>query len=130
MSTSNKRIDFNFNMTAHPLTKDLAVVRNSAARKQALRNIVLTNFGERGFEPDYVSGINDMLFDVASPSTITLIKNHIKTAIENYESEVELISVDVEWDENAGAVTAWIKYTELNDPDPVTVDVDLTKLIR
>jgi phage baseplate assembly protein W len=42
-------IDLNFDM--NPITKDINTLKNEEAVKRSIRNIVLTNFGEKKFQP-------------------------------------------------------------------------------
>lgn len=127
---SSKRIDFNFNMTPHPLTGDLAVVTGSKAILQSIRNIVLTSFNERGYEPDFGSGVRSLLFENNGVSTVNLIKDHITTAIANYEPDVEVVGVDVVWEDTDQSYSVSIHYTELNNPDVITASISLISLVR
>lgn len=124
------RIDFNFNMTPHPLTGDLAQVSGSRAIFQAVKNIVLTNFSERGFEPNFGSGVKGLLFELNTPTTINAIKDNIKTALANYELDIEVVGVDAVWDDSEQGYTVYIHYTELNDPEVITASISLVSLVR
>lgn len=124
------RIDFNLNFTPHPLTGDLTLVTGSRAIIQSLRNIVLTSFGERGFEPDFGSGVKSMLFENAGPAVTTAISDHIKTAISNYEKDVEIVNINVIWDDQDQGYSVDIYYTELNNPQTLVLNVSLVGLVR
>ena len=47
--------DINITFKKHPVTNDLVVSRDASAIKQAISNLLLTNRGERPFNPDYGS---------------------------------------------------------------------------
>jgi phage baseplate assembly protein W len=87
--------DFLNDLTPHPITKDLARLRNEQSIKQALRNIVLTSYGERFFQPNIGSDIKNYLFE---PNDVVLTEN-VKFAIENairfHEPRVNVLGVEV-----------------------------------
>ena len=54
-SRSFRDIDLDFNR--NPVTNDINVVENVIAIKRAVKNLVLTNFYERPFQPELGCGI-------------------------------------------------------------------------
>ena len=61
---------FAFNLVNNE-NKDLNLLENENAVKQSIINILLTNVGERHFNPDYGSDINKVLFENITPQTIS-----------------------------------------------------------
>ena len=55
--------DINITFKKHPVTNDLVVSRDASAIKQSIVNLLLTNKGERPFNPDYGSDIRSYLFE-------------------------------------------------------------------
>ena len=45
--------DINITFKKHPVTGDIVVSKDASAIKQAIVNLLLTNRGERLFQPDY-----------------------------------------------------------------------------
>lgn len=88
--------DFFKNFNVHPEKKDLARHVNEYAVSEALRNLLLTNRGERFFNNEYGCELNRMLFEQIDPFTISTINTTIRTAIENFEPRAKLISVECE----------------------------------
>ena len=96
--------DVNVTFTPHPVTGKLPVLKNADAVKRAVRNLILTNFGERQYDPLYGGNIRAMLFEnTDDPLLDALIRTRIETAIENYEprAKVDRVVVDVKPDSNA-----------------------------
>jgi hypothetical protein len=88
--------DFSNNLGIHPVTGNITQLTNRDVVKQSLRNIVLTNRGERLYKPNLGGDIRKLLFDnIASETDIFIIKDKIKKSIEAYEPRVEIISVEV-----------------------------------
>ena len=50
-------------MKANPNTEDFSIVKNENAIKQAMKNLLLTQFGERPFQPKTGSRVKSMLFE-------------------------------------------------------------------
>lgn len=87
--------DFLDDLTPHPVTGDVARVRNEQSIKQAVRNIVLTNLGERPFQSYIGSDVNKSLFEFDDFVTASNIKLYIENAIKNCEPRVNLLDVVV-----------------------------------
>ena len=86
ISRSFKDISLSFD--AHPVTKDLTVIKNANAIKRSIRNIVQTIPGERFFNPILGSDVRSSLFDFVDFGTASVIQKEITTAIENFEPRV------------------------------------------
>jgi phage baseplate assembly protein W len=87
--------DFLDDLTPHPITKDLVRVKNEQSIKQALKNLLLTNLGERRFNPNFGSDVNNSLFE---PNDVILqenLRNAITNAIRFHEPRVNLLSVQI-----------------------------------
>lgn len=109
-------------------TKDAALISNEDAVKQAIINIILTNVGERLFNPLLGSEINKMLFENVTPQTTSTLKNLIRSAIENYEPRANLIDVVASPlpDENAYSVS--IVFSVINKTEPIYLEFLLNRV--
>lgn len=88
--------DFLMNFDKNPFTGYLGVATNEDAVKNAMRQLLLTNKGERFFDSRKGAGIRDMLFELFDPSTHEAIKYDIKTIVEAYEPRAIIQSIDIE----------------------------------
>ena len=79
----------------NPLTNDLIAIKNVTAIARSLRNLVLTTPGERFFNEELGSQVNNLLFENVDDITALSITNEIENVIENYEPRVELLDVNV-----------------------------------
>ena len=79
----------------NPLTDDLIAIKNQTAISRSIRNLVLTTPGERFFNNDVGSRVNDLLFESIDDITASSIKSEIETTIENYEPRVKLLKTRV-----------------------------------
>ena len=79
----------------NPLTNDLIAITNTTAIARSLRNLVLTTPGERFFNENLGSQVNNLLFENVDDITAMSIRTEIITVIENYEPRVKLLKVSV-----------------------------------
>ena len=93
ISKSFKDISLSFQV--NPLNYDLIAIKNETAITSSPRNLVLTQPGERFFNQNLGSRINQSLFDNIDDISASIIRDQIKNTIENYEPRVSLIDVDV-----------------------------------
>jgi len=87
--------DLGLNFIAHPVTKKVTVLKNEDAIKRALRNLILTDSGEKFFEPLYGGNIRALLFENLDRVTEITIKENIKDTVRQFEPRVTVVDVDV-----------------------------------
>jgi phage baseplate assembly protein W len=108
VSKSFKDISMSFQV--NPLTYDLIALTNENAIARSLRNLVLTNRGERFFDNNLGSRVNSLLFESLDDITASSVRDEIENTINNYEPRVELISVDATPDYDNGELNITIRY--------------------
>lgn len=89
----NADLDLSFN--PNPVTGDINALRDIEAIKRSVKNLILTNFQERPFQPEIGSGVRGLLFELADPITIHDIETAISRTINNFEPRVNLLEVEV-----------------------------------
>jgi len=77
----------------HPVTDDLVTVKNNAAISQAIKNLLLTNRGERPFQPQIGSGIHDLLFEPLDYGTASMIKSEITATLSQFEPRIDILNI-------------------------------------
>lgn len=95
--------DISLSFEPHPVTKDLPVLKNEAAIRRSVRNIVETIQGERFFDSLFGSDVYSTLFEFVDAGTASVLENEIAEAIFNYEPRVAnlIVIVEARPDENA-----------------------------
>ena len=88
--------DINLSFKPHPVTKDITTLRNENAIKRSVRNLVQTIPTERFFNSILGSQVRDSLFGFVDFGTASIIEKQIQTTIENYESRVDNLEVNVD----------------------------------
>lgn len=87
--------DFLIDFDRNPISGELARVTNERSVIRAMKNLILTNLGERPFQSDIGSRIKHLLFEPMDDVTVDLLKEAIKTTITQHEPRVILLLADV-----------------------------------
>ena len=120
--------DIPMSFNVHPVTGNMKLVANAESIKQSVKNIVLTNFYERPYQPELGGNVLTQLFENMSPITEYNVTQNIRQALENNEPRAiveDIITTPVE-DQNTLRVT--IKFSVRNIPEPIEVDVLLERI--
>jgi len=121
--------DVNVTFTPHPVTGKLPVLKNADAVKRAVRNLILTNFGERQYDPLYGGNVRALLFEnTDDPLLDTIIQSRIEAAINNYEPRAKVESVKVDLNPDSNALAIKIRFMIVNQRFPVDLEVAIERV--
>lgn len=120
--------DFLNDLTPHPVVKDIVRYTNEAAVNRSIRNLLLTNKGERLYQPDLGTDLRKLLFEPISPSTSDLISKFVNDTIRYHEPRAKVLKVDVKAYEEQNAYAVTIQYLIINKQDPVQLTVTLDRV--
>ena len=110
-------------------SKDISKVVDIAAVKRSVRNLILTNEGEKPFHPEIGSGIRGILFELMSPITAYVLSLKVEDVIENFEPRARLQSVRATPNLDKNAYECTIEFYVINAPtELVTMDVLLERV--
>ena len=102
--------DISMSFQVSPLTYHLIALRNENAIARSIRNLVLTNRGERFFNNDLGSRVNSILFESLDEISASAVKDEIESTINLFEPRVNLISVDVSPNYDSNELGVTIRY--------------------
>jgi len=111
--------DISLSFEPHPVTKDLPILKNESAIRRSVRNLVETIPTERFFQPLLGSDVRSSLFDFVDYGTATIIQEQIITVLENYESRVTNIQVQVDPQPDNNTFEVNIVYSIVGQDFPV-----------
>lgn len=120
--------DFLNSFSKTPVGNQLAKVSNERSINQTLKNIILTNLGERLFQPGIGSNINAMLFENDLESNLTTLDFYIRNAIEINEPRVNLLEILLEAGQNEQELVINIIYNTINNPAPTLFNYILKRV--
>tara|TARA_R100001463_G_scaffold15954_1_gene41438 strand:- start:707 stop:1120 length:414 start_codon:yes stop_codon:yes gene_type:complete len=114
--------DLATSFNANPSTGDFGVVKNENAIKQSVRNLILTMFGERPFQPNIGSKVRALLFEPWDPFSVDSMKSEIYNVISRLEPRVVCTGVSVRDDSDLNSVQISIDYTIVGQQEIQNVD--------
>ena len=120
--------DFYDNFDSHPVRKDLFVLEDTDSIKNAIKNILFTDPGERFFAPYFGGGIRASLFENIGFNTAYTIQKQVEIAIENFEPRARLIQVIVSPLEDKNAYDISIMFSTINNPNPIVFSTLLSRV--
>lgn len=120
--------DFLNDLTPHPVVKDIVRYTNEASVNRSIRNLLRTNRGERLYQPDIGSDLQQLLFEPMIASTGDLIRKFVQNTITNYEPRAKVLNVEVKAYEESNAYSVTIYYMLINRQDPVQLTVTLDRV--
>lgn len=119
--------DIDLTFTNRP-SGDIYKKTEAAAVKQAVRNLILTNYNEKPFQPDFGAGIQGLLFELADDETADDINIQIRQAIENYESRARVLSLKVQAYPDNHNVLITLEFQIVNSEEIVVLETTITRL--
>jgi phage baseplate assembly protein W len=120
--------DFNLGMRIHPNKKDIVPLTDIDAIKNALKNLILTNFGEKLFMPNFGGNITSYLFENNDGFTALAMRNEILEVITRFEKRVTDVVVQVSDDGDANAYRITIGFRINNTQQTTEVEFALQRI--
>ena len=116
--------DINLSFKRHPVTNDVVTIRDEDAIKRSVKNIIFTILGEKPFEPDFGSVMNQSLFDLNTNLSEIRVSDEIKASLDNYEPRIDNIDVSVSILADSNEMNCTVRYDIVGIPAP-TQEVDV-----
>ena len=125
-SRAYKDIDLTFKNI--PISGEIYRKTEAAAVKQAVKNLVMTNFGEKPFNPEFGGHVQSLLFELANEDTEEEIEEQILSAINRYEPRAVALSVIAISDPDRNSVDVTIIFRVVNTQEEVSLSIALARL--
>ena len=116
--------DINLSFKRHPVTNDVLTIRDEDAIKRSVKNIIFTILGEKPFQHNFGSVINESLFELNTSLNEVRVTDEITTALVNYEPRISNIDVTVSVYPDSNELNATVQYDIIGVPSP-TQEVDV-----
>ena len=111
--------DLSITFKKHPVSDDLVVVKDKAAIVQAITALLLTNKGERPFQPDLGCDIRRSLFEPLDYAPSGLIRSQVLDVLGKYEPRIEVDDIRVSPDEQNNGYDVELYFTIVGRDDEV-----------
>ncbi len=121
-------VDLDLNFNIHPVKKDINVHRNEYAIINSVKNLVLTNFYERPFQPEIGSNVRRLLFENVDSIIAAQLEKALEETINNYEprATISRIIATPSPDENKYGV--YLEFFIVNSSNPITINFFLERV--
>jgi phage baseplate assembly protein W len=120
--------DFLADLNFHSVKNDLLRNTNEEAVKGSIRNLLLTNRGERLYDSNIGSDIRKILFENFSPAMESVLADLIRTTIENHEPRAKIIDIFVNSDVDSHFVVVTLVFSVINKEEPITLELILNRI--
>ena len=120
--------DLDLNFGKHPITKDVSRKINDNAVINSIKNLIMTNYNERAFNPKLGSNITAMLFEPLDMITAGILRSEIQILIDNFEPRVSVSDIKVNPDYDRDGFDVSITFSIVNNLSPIIVGVFLQRL--
>ena len=110
------------------LRADIFKKTNAGAVKQAIRNLLLTNFTERPFMHRFGGNLSDMLFRLSTEVDDANLESDIARAIQTYEPRAQVLGINSVVSPNNHEVRITVRFLVIATLQQDTVELNLTRL--
>ncbi len=112
----------------NPSKTDIYKKEDAAAVKQAVKTLLMTNFGEKPFQPYFGADLQSLLFDLADDSIADSIDLAIRSAVELYEPRASIRKVGVRALPDNNSVSVYVEFLIVNTEEVVTFETTISRL--
>jgi phage baseplate assembly protein W len=120
--------DIDLTFTNKTVSGEIFKKTESAAVKQAVKNLCMTNFAEKPFLPSFGANIRSLLFELADEDTEEKIEDNIISAINRFEPRAKLLSIIANSNPDRNAVDVSIVFQVVNTQEEVSLSIVLARL--
>jgi phage baseplate assembly protein W len=120
--------DFHKDLRISPISKDIALLKDEDAVKQSIKNLILTDPGERLMQPLIGGGIRGLLFENITPGVLKVIETKCRDTINIYEPRAEIIDITASSLIDDNKVSVVIQFYIRNVDRPITLDLILERI--
>ena len=119
--------DLDLTLKLHPHRNDITPLRDDNAVRNALKNLVMTNFFERPFQPSLGANLRGLLFEPADTMTQLAMKDNIERCVQE-EPRVKLLDTIITDLAERNAYRITLKYLIKENNRQEDVEIVLRRL--
>lgn len=107
---------------------DIFKKTDAAAVRQSVKNLLMTNFTEKPFDPYFGGNLNAFLFSLSAEFDEIEIQETIAHAIANFEPRAIVRGTDVKLSPDYNTIYVTVKFQVVNTVQEEEITVSLTRL--
>ena len=125
VSRKKSYADLDLSLIKHGVTKDIVPLKDDRAIKNAVKNLILTNFYERPFQPEIGANLLGLLFEPADNITQIELKDGIRDVLDYYEPRINVQGIIIQDDteRNRWRISVHFKIKEFGVRSMVNVEL-------
>lgn len=120
--------DLDLSLTVHPIRKDIIPLRDDVAVRNAIKNLLVSNFYERPFAVTKGANLRSLLFEPADHITKGIMRDNIRRVIQVYEPRAQVLGVSVLDMPNKNSYKIIVKFRIKENDTEQNVDIVLRRL--
>lgn len=120
--------DIDLSFTAKTTSGEIFKKTDAASVKQAVKNLIMTNFLEKPFQPEYGGDILGQLFELETADMEEDIEYNVRQQIERYEPRAETVDVIATSNPDRNSLEVTVKFKLINTNEVVEVTTSLSRL--
>lgn len=121
--------DIDLTLAVKPTSGDIYKKLDSAAVKQAVKNLIMTNQLEKPFKPRFGANIRNLLFELIDNNSDVLVRKRLFSAITRSEPRVRVLDIRVSYTDNySNTLDTTITFKVLNSPEVFQITTNLARL--
>ena len=120
--------DLDLSLAIHPIRKDIIPLKDDRAIVNAVRNLLITNFNERPFQPTKGANLRGLLFEPNDAITRISLRSNIRRCIQNFEPRVIVNGVNIQDNSERNAYNATVHFIIKEFDRQASVDIELRRL--
>lgn len=101
---------------------------DAAAVKQSVRNLLLTNRGEKPFQPYFGSRLQRLIFSLDTETDESDVEQVVREAIGNYEPRARVLSVTAKFSPDYNSANVTVNFRVVNTLEDVSVTVTIARI--
>lgn len=107
---------------------DIFKKTDASSVKQSIKNLLLTNYYEKPFQPYFGANIQGMLFELNDDFIESDVQEEIRKAIEIYEPRAKLIDVIARFNESQNSLNVQVIFQIVNTNEIATIETEISRL--
>jgi len=118
-------LDLSFTLNS---IKDVYKKKDAAAVKQSVKTLILTNYGEKPFQPLFGTNIRSMLFELFDYGVSLDVERRVKSAIQNFEPRARIRDIQVKPNPDNNLLDIEIVFQVVNSTEIVTLNTTISRI--
>ena len=115
--------DLDLSLKIHPIRKDIIPLKDDAAIKNAVKNLLISNFYERPFQDDLGANLRGLLYEPADIITEIELRDDIREVLTKYEPRITVTNIVIRDNSQANeyGITVNFNIKEYDSADSVEI---------